>query len=67
MSLDTFLKIVQTIAVPILGYFAYVLRGIRAELHNLNGRMIDMERWRVDHNKQDDERHDHTMDLFRRK
>lgn len=65
MSLDTFLKITQTIAVPLLGYFAYILRGIRTELRNLNGRMIDMERWRADHNKQDDERHDAIVDRFR--
>jgi hypothetical protein len=60
---DTLLRLTETLLVPLLGYGAYVLRGIRNELRSLNGRLIHMEAWRDQHDKQDDDRH---HDLLRR-
>ena len=51
------LQAFQTFIVPVLGYAAFMLRGIRGELRALNGRMIDMERWRMDHDKTDEHHH----------
>jgi len=51
-------RIFQAIALPLLSYVAYTVRGIHIEFRKLNGRMIRQEEWHLQHDKQDDKRHD---------
>lgn len=58
--LDDFQKygeIARTLLVPIIGYLTYILRDIRGQLQQINGRLIDLERWRQEHAKWDDDHH----------
>jgi len=59
------LAVLQYAVAPLLAYGTWVLRDIRTQLRFLNGRMIDMERWRTDHDKTDDERFDRLHDDLR--
>lgn len=63
---DTALRLWQVVVVPVAGWGAWVLTDIRNQLRTLNGRMLTMEQWRADHDKQDDHRHESvTRDVER--
>lgn len=54
--------ILQYGVLPLMAYVTWVLRDIRDQLRTMNGRMIDMERWRQDHDVRDDERFERLHD-----
>lgn len=55
-DLNELAGIFRALALPAIGYVAYVVRDIRNELRRINGRLGRMEQWRDDHEKHDDNR-----------
>lgn len=55
---DAGIRAMQVVVVPVISYGAWVLKDIRDQLRAMNGRLLTMEQWRADHDKQDDHRHD---------
>lgn len=63
MDLDTAVKIsaiISPLIVPVVGYGAFVLRGLRSDMQALTMTLTDLAAWRAAHDKQDDERHRHV-------
>ena len=58
-------RTLQAIIVPIIGYGIFILRGIHHELRRLNGRMIAMEQWRLDHEASDTRLHNEVIERIR--
>lgn len=51
------INVIDKLILPIVAYGTFILRDIRHELRELNGRMIKMEEWQGMHEKLDDERY----------
>ena len=49
-------EIFNLIVLPVLSYFAWVLRDINLQLRKINGRVIGLEEWHRGHDKLDDGR-----------
>ena len=56
----------QTIVVPIVGYGAFMLKGIRDEFRKLNGRLGRLEQWKEDHVEQTHEALQRDLDRLER-
>lgn len=65
VDLSEWAGIFRALALPAIGYVAYVVRDIRNELRAINGRLGRMEQWREDHEKRDDDRFK-QMEWYRR-
>lgn len=51
-------NLIAKLAVPLLGYGAYILRDIREEIRKLRESLLVLETQREAHQRQDDERHE---------
>ena len=55
MRLSDLLPWLDSLVIPLLMYGLFVMRSIRNELGNLNGRIIRIEQWEKDHDASDKE------------
>lgn len=56
VTLDSLLKVWQLIGSPLVAAVFLYVRSINTTLKKLNGELIDVKRWRIEHEKKDDER-----------